>query len=67
MNQKEYELIAGVFKERLDWQYPDSDKWLAIRKTAQYMASAFETTYPNFDRAKFLEACGLATHKPEAL
>ena len=65
MNQKEYEIIAGVFyKEFLglggkgtQYQLGQADEW---RTLVILMASNLELHYPKtFDKAKFMKAAGL--------
>lgn len=67
MNQKEYELIAGHFKNELGFYDPDTygdgelEPYEVIKSCAIGMAAALESEYTNFDRTKFLTACGIDT------
>lgn len=64
MNQKEYELIAKVFRTELgklggtktQYNYGRADGW---RNIALSMVAELENTYTNFDKDKFMKACGL--------
>ena len=62
MTKKDFELIAGVFNDRRDFHetYSSPDKATAIVTAAYAMATALER-YPKFNRAMFLESCGLKT------
>jgi hypothetical protein len=57
MNQKEYELIAGVFYDAMIQlsTVKQADEW---RSLVFKMADALEA-YPSFTRNKFLAACGV--------
>ena len=55
MNQKEYELIAGVIKTAMAWAGADK---MTVDSIAREFIDQLEQ-YPNFDRNKFLTACGL--------
>lgn len=66
MNQKEYELIAGVFKGHLhsaDTHTLKAHRTIeryALEGTIETMADILQRTYPKtFDRNKFLKACGV--------
>lgn len=60
MTRKHFEAIAKIINARLAWadavQYGYID---ATQKIANEMADYFATQNPNFDRARFLKACGL--------
>ena len=62
MTKKDYELLAKAIygsliqSYSLDWQ----DRFIEQHKvTARHVAIALERTNPRFDRARFLEACGV--------
>ena len=58
MNQKEYELIAGVFYLAMVQlkTTKEADYW---RDLVSAMANKLELTYPKtFDRKKFIAKCG---------
>jgi hypothetical protein len=71
VTRKHFEAIAAIVKARLDWldglRYPRSDHAMGfdtgyragIEATVAQMADYFETQNPNFDRARFLRACGM--------
>lgn len=62
MNQKEYELIAGVYHRAFIQlsTVKQADQW---RDMVFEMARMLEDNYPKtFDRAKFLKACGIETN-----
>lgn len=72
MNQKEYDLIASVFKKEIGFcrEYAkDTDKIIAnsfseservLISMAWRLTYMFEEQYPKtFDRYKFLTACGI--------
>ena len=48
VNQKEYDLIAGVIRRTVNNE-----------RIAHDMADALEAEYSNFHRDKFLERCGV--------
>lgn len=70
MNQKEYEVVAGVIKGRIDnakhlnkigWSDDDIATAIEILEDLiSFMVNEFDHTYPKtFDSIKFLRACGL--------
>ncbi|MCE5292966.1 MAG: hypothetical protein LLG14_27535 [Nocardiaceae bacterium] len=69
MTKKDFELIAAVFANLLrEPIHPDCDDPEAeqgaidgIRTAAVNLADALATTNPRFDRARFLQACGVAS------
>ena len=64
MTKKHYEAIAAIIAYRADMQYP-SDKVgygaATLRILAGELADYFATDNKNFDRARFLKACGIET------
>lgn len=55
MTRKDFKLIASVLKkEREEWLYSGDANIIASD-----FAEALATTNPNFDKSKFLEACGV--------
>ena len=54
MTRKDYIAIAAVFKVRKDRDNAD-----ALREIAYDLADVFKRDNPNFDRARFLAACGV--------
>lgn len=73
MTKKDFELIASAlrddaahlapdacddYSQRTDWEKGAYDQW---NTTALAIARALATTNPRFDRARFLEACGVAS------
>lgn len=57
MSRKDYVLIAGVFKARLDGG--DCDERHCVVQLAKEMAKAFRQDNERFDKSRFLLACGL--------
>jgi hypothetical protein len=60
MTRKDFELIAEAIKGMKDTY--DGEDWTingAMHPFACKLADALETTNPRFDRALFLEACGV--------
>jgi hypothetical protein len=56
MTRKDYQLIAEVFANL--GQIIDIKETVAV-DLARNLADALETDNPRFDRARFLEACGV--------
>lgn len=54
MSRKHFELIARVLRN-LDGTVPHADR----KATAEAFADELRATNPNFDRARFLTACGV--------
>jgi hypothetical protein len=54
LTRQHFQLIADVVKDSIGYSTPDSRNVLA-REFANKLAS----TNPNFDRARFLVACGV--------
>lgn len=62
MTKKHYELIASVINGAVisASEYGNEDDIAFIKESvAEPMADALEKDNPKFDRAKFLEACGV--------
>ena len=57
MTRKDFQLIADVIKGQLS-QTLSGHEIARLRALANDMANALATTNPNFDRDKFLAACG---------
>lgn len=58
MTKKDFELIAAVLaavKPTELLSIPELDYWFSVSET---FADALENRNPNFDRKKFLDACG---------
>lgn len=70
MTRKDFALIASVllndrpfadgasYSGMTDWERGASDEW---HTTTLAMATALATTNPQFDRARFLKACGVSS------
>lgn len=56
MNQKEYELIARTIE---GWYKVYNVTFLQLDGLVNHFADRLEINYSNFDKAKFLKACGL--------
>lgn len=61
MRKKDYELIGDAF--RYGNTIPADENQLYW--VADFLASKLERNYPEFDRQKFLTACGIDTHEHE--
>jgi len=62
MTRKDYEATARVIRRNLERAHnygAQVREVLAVQDIAQEMADIFASDNPRFDRAKFLEACGL--------
>lgn len=65
MTRKDYVLIAEVLKGSRPAPYTDLENltsrnmWSIWRTTSRNMADALASDNPRFDRARFLEACGV--------
>ena len=57
MTKKHFKAIAEIISEHNLTSYIDPKA--AIRSIAEELADFCATTNPHFDRAKFLEACGI--------
>ena len=57
MTKKDFELIARTLA---DWPRTD-DEHESWEHGCRHFADALATTNPRFDRAKFLQACGVAS------
>jgi predicted secreted Zn-dependent protease len=55
MSRKDYGLIAEAIKARMDC----TTQRAIVRDIANSIADKLQADNPNFDRAKFLKACGL--------
>lgn len=71
MNQKEYQLIADIFKRELECYPVGSQKYNheALRAHTEILILVFSArlakNYPKtFNQVKFLKACGLETSPP---
>lgn len=59
MTRKDFELIAKVFHElNADFNNGGEDT-ISLALVAEELTRALATTNPNFDRARFLKACGV--------
>lgn len=59
MTKKDFELIAGAMrKERTPFNIKHHK--YALDNMALTLADALATTNPQFDRARFLQACGVS-------
>lgn len=61
MTKQDFELIAEVFNDAVQRMSPDPAGDIAFmhRVLAEDMADALRTTNHNFDRDRFLAACGV--------
>ena len=56
MKKKDFELIAGVFRERKPQHKVNRITWLWY---VEKMADKLQNTNPLFNRERFLKACGI--------
>ena len=63
MTRRDYVLIAAAMRHALESAGPLAGRAFTVahRITAGHLADALERENPNFDRARFLEACGCAS------
>lgn len=64
MTKKHFEAIAKILAETMsretnDGSYPDETAIRTITFIANRIANVCESDNPNFDRARFLRACGV--------
>ena len=59
MTKKDYVLIASTFAKELSCYKDLTTEAQAIRELARRMATELENTNPRFNRALFLDACGV--------
>lgn len=57
MSRKHYKAIAAVIKENVDAF--DNAGYIAARNIGNSIADICAEDNPNFNRAKFLQACGI--------
>ena len=58
MTKKHYEAIAGAIKYQREHGQPHNARW----EIADLLADYFATDNKNFNRAKFLESCGIESY-----
>lgn len=54
LTKKNYEAIASILREHIMW-----DTVGVVDETAKDLADYFATDNKNFDRTRFLQACGI--------
>lgn len=61
MTRKHFEAIAAIIATRVPFADPKHEEWAAaaVAELAENLAGYFATENPNFDRHRFLKACGL--------
>jgi hypothetical protein len=64
MTKKDYELIASIIKDYIDYSYnvEDTDDFIVhdyAERIAYKMAETLASKNPRFDKEKFLKACGV--------
>lgn len=60
MTRKDFKLIASVLNGAMqNWEGFTPEAEEAVRGIAKSMATKLQDTNPLFDRAKFLDACGV--------
>ena len=58
MTKKHFEQIAKNIQRELKFAQNDDEK-AGVRKLAQELSRTFKGFNPNFDRERFLSACGI--------
>lgn len=65
LTRKHFQRVAGILRRTrhtvcIDSDVDDNDpELLALRSVAEQLADYFAEENPNFDRKRFLEACGV--------
>ena len=62
MTKKDYQIIANVFKKKIDPIYKDysrNTEWELLENLAIDMADALQADNTRFNKDTFLKACGL--------
>ncbi len=61
VTKKDFKAIAEIVKSNTHEQFKfgDDTVWLSKQYTCRDLADYFATQNPNFDRKRFMEACGL--------
>lgn len=59
MTRKDFELIADVLRHELEHVACGVDQSDTVNSIAHTFALRLSTTNPNFNRARFLQACGV--------
>ncbi len=59
MQRRHFELIADVLRDTLDFYGEEATFKAPVETVALRMATRLASTNPNFDRARFLRACGV--------
>ena len=58
MTKKDFEAIAAIIRRLSTIHVPDENGQGMLLTVTNDLAEYFATVNPNFDRAKFLKACG---------
>jgi hypothetical protein len=62
MSRKHYQMVAEVFRNNAEALANGSDSdevWAMVEVLASDLADKFSADNPNFDRKRFIDACGL--------
>ena len=59
MTRKHFQAVAEAIRLEVKFLEADTDAHKAVRRVAQDLATVFKQANSNFDRQRFLEACGL--------
>ena len=59
MTRKDYQLIASTLADAFGYAAWCLDDEVDCYRLASHFADALATTNPNFDRQRFLDACGV--------
>ncbi len=60
MSKKDYEAVAGILNTQIRIAMSNKRDTTGLCNAAADMAGVFARDNPNFDRARFLAACGTA-------
>lgn len=60
LTRKHFQLMAEIIRLEVKFHDKDSEEFKAVRRVAFDLASMSKADNPNFDRAKFLQACGVS-------
>lgn len=58
MTKKHFEALAAIFRTQVDNPTVPSESRVTLFATASMQADYFATQNPNFDRERFMTACG---------
>lgn len=59
MTRKDFELIAGIINKYMVSEELNIKERLILQEISRDFSIILQTTNPNFDRGRFMKACGL--------